>query len=92
MNNMLEELWYGNLCPMEQSTADNKEIKSLINLMGKNRENLSSTLNNKQNEILEKYDACINELHSISEREIFSHGFILGGRLMLETLCYKSRE
>lgn len=90
MNSIIEELWYGNLCPIDQSTEDNKEIKNLINLICKNRNNLSSTLSSKQKEILEKYDECINEMNSISEREIFSFGFILGGRLMLETLYNKS--
>ncbi len=39
-----------------------------------------------QRETLEKYDDCVNEMHSIMELEIFSYAFRLGSRLMLATL------
>ena len=86
MRTLLEELWYGNVYPQEQSTEHNSEIKELISLMGKNREILSSALTAEQNLTLEKYDDCLNEMNSIIEKEVFAYGFRLGGRLMLETL------
>ena len=86
MRTLLEELWYGNVYPQEQSTEHNSEIKELINLMGKNRELLSSALTAEQNLTLEKYDDCLNEMNSIIEKEVFAYGFRLGGRLMLEVL------
>ena len=86
MRTLLEELWYGNVYPQEQSTEHNSEIKELISLMGKNRELLSSALTAEQNLSLEKYDDCINEMNSIIEKEVFAYGFRLGGRLMLEVL------
>ena len=60
--------------------------KNLLNLMGKNRDNLSATLTEEQKETLAKYDDCVNEMYGIIEREIFAYGFRLGGRLMMETL------
>ena len=86
MRTLLEELWYGNVYPQEQSTEHNSEIKELISLMGKNREILSSALTAEQNLTLEKYDDCLNEMNSIIEKEVFAYGFRLGGRLMLEVL------
>ena len=86
MRNLLEELWYGNVCPQDQSTEHNSEIKELISLMGKNREILSSALTAEHNLTLEKYDNCLNEMNSIIEKEVFAYGFRLGGRLMLEVL------
>ncbi len=86
MRTLLEELWYGNVYPQEQSTEHNSEIKELISLMGKNREILSSVLTAEQNLTLEKYDDCLNEMNSIIEKEVFAYGFRLGGRLMLEVL------
>lgn len=83
---LLEEFWYGNINPQEQSTEGNREIKNLLNLMGKNRDNLSATLTEEQKETLAKYDDCVNEMYGIIEREIFAYGFRLGGRFMLETL------
>ena len=46
----------------------------------------NETLTDKQSETLEKYDAAVNEMHSLSEVEAFSYGFRLGVRLMSEAL------
>ena len=86
MRTLLEELWYGNIYPQEQSTKNNREVKNLISLMGKNREELSATFTDEQNVTLEKYDDCVNEMYSIIERDAFAYGFRLGGRFMLEML------
>lgn len=92
MRPLLDELWYGNISPQEQSTEHNKEVKNLISLMGKNRDVLSDTLTDEQKETLEKYDDCVNEMYGIIEREVFAYGFRLGGRLMLETLTGEDYE
>ena len=86
MVTLLEELWYGNITPQEDSTKHSTEVKHLIALMGKNRDALCAKLTDEQKEILAKYDDCVNEMYGIIEREIFAYGFRLGGRLMLETL------
>ena len=84
--NILDELWYGNISPQEQSKDNNRAIKELLNLMGRNRDALSSTLTKEQQEVLEKYDDCVNEMYGLIEVAIFSYAFRLGGRLMLATL------
>lgn len=84
--NILEEFWYGNINPQEQSKENNRAIKELLNLMGRNRDALSSTLTEGQQEVLEKYDDCVNEMYGLIEVAIFSYAFRLGGRLMLATL------
>ena len=83
---LLEDFWYGNINPQEQSKENNRAIKELLNLMGRNRDALSSTLTEEQQEVLEKYDDCVNEMYGLIEVEIFSYAFRLGGRLMLATL------
>ena len=85
MKSILEELWYGNIIPMEHSIGGNAHIKKLINLMGKNRENLSGTLNDSQNELLAKYDDAVNEMYGEIEKDAFIYGFRLGGRLVSDT-------
>lgn len=92
MRTLLEELWYGNINPQEQSTAHNREIKNLLHLMGKNRDNLSVALTEEQIKNLAKYDDCVNEMYAIIERDVFSYGFRLGGRLMLEILSGNGYE
>ena len=86
MRNILEEFWYGNIDPSEQSTGKSQAVKELLKLMGRNRDQLHESMTAEQRETLEKYDDCINEMHSIMELEIFSYAFRLGGRLMLATL------
>ena len=82
---VLEDLWYGNITPHETILTDNKNYKSFLALMGKNRDDLSGTLTDSQKETLEKYDETIDEMHSIAEIEAFSCGFRLGVRLMIES-------
>ncbi len=47
---------------------------------------LDDTLTDKQKETLEKFEECMNEMHSITERDAFSYGFRLGVQLMTEAL------
>ena len=84
--NILDELWYGNINPQEQSKENNRAINELLNLMGRNRDRLHDSLTEEQRETLEKYDDCVNEMYGLIESEIFSYAFRLGGRLMLATL------
>ena len=80
--NILDELWYGNINPQEQSKDNNRAIRELLNLMGRNRDRLHDSLTEEQRETLEKYDDCVNEMYGLIESEIFSYAFRLGGRLM----------
>ena len=50
----------------------------------RNREKLDGTLTEKRKEPLEKFEDCMNEMHSITERDSFSYGFRLGVQLMAE--------
>ena len=92
MKNILEEFWYGNIDPSEQSTGKRQAVKELIRLMGRNRDRLCDSMTAEQQETLAKYDDCVNEMHSIMEVEIFSYAFRLGGRLMLATLMDSSQD
>ena len=84
--NILEDFWYGNINPQEQSKDNNRAIKELLNLMGRNRDRLQATMTVEQQGLLEKYDDCVNEMYGLIEVAIFSYAFRLGGRLMLATL------
>ena len=81
----LDELWYGNISPFEQCTRGDKRLKELLKLVARNREELDGTLTEKQKETLEKFEDCMNEMHSITERDAFSYGFRLGVQLMSES-------
>ena len=54
---ILENLWYGNIHPVENYVEDNMEYKSLLRLVSKNRAVLESKLSPKQLELLENITA-----------------------------------
>lgn len=86
MRSVLEELFYGNICPNTDCRSHDKETKQLMGYIADHHDNLLSTLNEQQKEILEKFDDCYNELTDINEREIFIYAFKLGMRITLEVL------
>jgi hypothetical protein len=55
----LDELWYGNISPFEQCTRGDKELKELMKLVVRNREELDGTLTEKQKEMLEKFEDTV---------------------------------
>ncbi|MBR5923073.1 MAG: hypothetical protein IKZ59_04690 [Clostridia bacterium] len=83
---VLEDLWYGNIRPIETFIDGNMEYKGLLRLVSKNREALESKLSPKQPELLEKYNLSVNELNTTSETAAFQYGFSLGVRLMMESI------
>ena len=92
MRSILEELFYGNICPNTDCRSQDKETKQLMGYIADHHDNLLSTLNDQQKEILEKFDDCYNELTDINERAIFSCAFKLGAKIMLEVLTSKDFE
>lgn len=90
MRTILEELFYGNICPNTDCRSHNKETKQLMGYIADHHDTLLSTLNEPQKEILEKFDDCYNELTDINEREIFSYAFKLGARLILAVISDES--
>ena len=83
---ILENLWYGNIRPVEKFVDDNVEYKSLLRLVSKNRENFEATLSPEQTELFKKYSTAANEMNSTAEVEAFSYGFRLGVQLMIESV------
>ena len=81
---ILENLWYGNIRPVEEYVDGNTEYKSLLRLVDKNRENFEATLSPEQAELFEKFYTAVNEMNAAAEIEAFSYGFRLGVRLMIE--------
>ena len=86
MRSILEELFYGNISPNTDCRSRDKETKQLMGYIADHHDNLLSTLNEQQKEILEKFDDCYKELIDINEREIFAYAFKLGAKLMLTVM------
>ena len=56
---ILENLWYGNVRPVEQFVDGNAEYRSLLRLVGNNREKLEATLSPEQTELFEKFCTAV---------------------------------
>ncbi|MBE6529212.1 MAG: hypothetical protein E7680_01250 [Ruminococcaceae bacterium] len=81
---ILENLWYGNVHPVEEFLEVNKEYKNLLRIAAKDQERLGASLTPEQAELFEKYDSAVKEVNATAEVEAFSYGFRLGVRLMTE--------
>ncbi len=88
MKSILEELWYGNVCPNYGCHEATKEAKELMGYIADHHDNLLATLTDKQKEILEKFDDFYAELTDINEREIFVYAFRLGARIAIEVMNF----
>ena len=78
----LENLWYGNIRPVEQFVEGNAEYRNLLRLVGNNREKLEATLTPAQSELFEKYYTVTNEMNAVSETAAFRCGFTLAVALL----------
>ena len=81
---ILEEFWYGNLNPNEQSFGKQSRFAKVLSLLTQNEGKLLERMNEEEKEIFEKYQDCHHELTQLGECEAFIKGFRLGGQIMLE--------
>ena len=92
MQKILEDLWYGNLCPQNDSYQPTQEKKELVEYITRHHNSLQAVLTEEQKEILEKFDDCHAELSDIKEREIFVCAFQLGARIAIEIMHFNAAE
>ena len=83
---ILEELYYGNICPWERSVKKESREQKAVQLMVSNEEKLRATLTDQQKEMLDKYRDSYNKLLAICERESFVSGYVLATRIMVEVM------
>ncbi len=89
---MIEDLFYGNICPCEKSLTRGSEYSHLLDLAVKNEENLSALLSPQQKNVFEKLKECMTDMNNILEKEAFIDGFRLGLKLMAESVYDKSSD
>ena len=86
MDKILEELWYGNIDPMEAVGSGGPQYKERRELMARNREKIAAKLDEDMQEVLETYDENIREMDAIAEKKAFAYGFRLGVKLAVAGL------
>ena len=86
----LENLYYGNIAPHEYEVERGSEYDVTAKLVIRHEQELSATLTEQQNAILEKIKNNQTELMSLGERNAFCRGFSLAVRLLTESMSYKT--
>lgn len=86
MNNIIKELWHGNIVPQSDSRNNSPEIKQLMEYMARHQDDLFKTMADAQKEIFEKFDDCWSKYASYAEEAIFEYAFRLGMKIAIETL------
>ena len=92
MKNILEELWYGNICPGADCREPTHLAKQLMGYIADHHNSLQATLKEEQKQVLEKLSDCYDELTNINECEIFMYAFRLGARIALEVVLPQSKK
>ena len=92
MKSILEELWYGNICPETDNRTTTPEMKQLMEYMTRHHETLLATLNDEQKETFEKFDDCWSEYASLAEKSIFVYAFRLGANIAIDILSADYRS
>ena len=86
MKNTLIELWRGNIAPCDQKSIHSKETKELASLLERNHSKLCETLNDREKEILQKWEDEHDELLLLSCEDAFIKGFSLAIQLVTDAL------
>ncbi len=79
---MIEDLFYGNICPCEKHLTRGSEYSHLLDLVVKNEEKLSVLLSPQQKDVYEKIKECMTDMNNLLEKEAFIDGFRLGVKLI----------
>ena len=86
MKSILEELWYGNICPETDSRTTTPEMKQLMEYMARHHDSLMETMTDEQKVIFERFDDCWGEYVGLSEKVVFVYAFKLGMQLAIEVI------
>ena len=84
MENIIKELWHGNIVPQEDSRIHSKEMKELLEHIARHHEVLIKSFTDEQKETFEKFHDCWSEYTSLSEAAIFEYAFRLGMQITLD--------
>lgn len=86
MNNLLVDLWYGQINPSESSAAHDTEVKNLVRLIEKNQDQLDKVLDADGKKHLDNYSHCYCEYTNLLAEHAFCDGFSLACRLLTKAL------
>ncbi len=88
--NLIEELYFGNICPNEESFDKRSRYASFLKTISVNEEKLNAyfkthTGAEEEEHLFSQFINAQGEIQRFSELDRFVEGFQLGARLMLDT-------
>ncbi len=86
MENLITELYYGNIRPVEQMGGLTGEAAAIMKRVHENEDKLEASLNNQEKELFRAIQDDRLDAASIIEENRFREAFTLGARLMVEIL------
>ncbi len=79
---ILEDLWNGKICPIEQVNDCHDEYRNLVALLARNEEKLLFAASPQQREDYQRIKDLWEEMGRIAECDAFAKGFRLAVRLV----------
>jgi len=86
MKKILENLYYGNICPWEQRYSRDTEYYKTIHTISEKEEQLKMLLGEKEQALLKEMITAQGTVNSITAEENFILGFRLGMRMGIEVM------
>ena len=83
---MLEDLYLGDIHPSERSFKKNSQYAKALDEVVKARDELTSTLTEKQKGMFEEFMTAQREVNVLTDCETFCYAFKLGAKIMLDVL------
>ena len=84
--NILEELWFGHISPIEDVVPQNQEYIQTLHQITEKQKSLEQALPSDAFALFDVYHEAQVKLQDLSERAAFSQGFRLGVQLMIAAL------
>ena len=86
MDNLINELYYGNIRPVEQMGGLTPEAAAIMKRVHENEDRLEASLNEQEKELFHTIQNDRLEVTCTIEEKRFHEAFILGARLMMEIM------
>ena len=86
MDNIINELYYGNIRPAEQMGGLTAEAAAIMKRVHENEDKLEASLDEQEKKLFRTIQDDRLEVASIIEEKRFREAFTLGARLMAEIL------
>ena len=81
---IIEELYNGDLCPVENMVPQNPDYRQICRMIGNEREYFEGILSDADRERFKKWNELVYEYEKMVEFANFSNGFKLGMQLGCE--------